>query len=67
MLILKVRPYEQIKLADNVTVSVSKVEGDRVYLAIDAPSDCPVDRSHIRESKVMSMSHTPGDLVFQPK
>ena len=41
------KPKQSIMIGDDVEVTVLAVQGDRVRLGIDAPSDVPVFRTEI--------------------
>jgi carbon storage regulator len=44
MLVLSRKPGEQIRIGDEITLSVVRIQGNRVQLGIVAPSDIPVRR-----------------------
>lgn len=48
MLVLSRFPGQDIKIGDNITVKVTKVVGDTVRLAIDAPKDVRVLRGELQ-------------------
>jgi carbon storage regulator len=47
MLVLSRRATERIRLGDSIVVTVVRVEGDRVRLGIEAPSDILVLRDEL--------------------
>ena len=47
MLVLARRPEERIIIADQIVVTVLKIEGDRVTLGIEAPAGVPVMRQEL--------------------
>ncbi|MGL4341227.1 MAG: carbon storage regulator CsrA [Lactococcus lactis] len=49
MLILERKVGEKIKIGDDITLVVTRVDGDRAYIGIDAPRNLPVHRSEIYE------------------
>ena len=51
MLVLSRRERERIRLGDSIMVTVLRVNGDRVRLGIDAPSDVPVLRDELERRK----------------
>ena len=51
MLILQRKVGESIQIGDNILVSISSVEKGRVRVAIDAPSDIPIMRTELLETK----------------
>ena len=50
MLILQRKPGESIQIGDQIKVSVVSVDGRRVRLAIEAPSDVSILRSELLET-----------------
>ncbi len=50
MLILQRKPGEALRIGDNITVSVVSIDGGRVRIAIDAPSDVPILRNELVET-----------------
>jgi carbon storage regulator len=51
MLVLSRRPGEKIMIGDNIVITVSEVDGDKVKLGIQAPRNVAVDREEIRSRK----------------
>ena len=47
MLVLSRKLNESIRIDDLITVKVVKVQGNRVYLGIEAPSDITILRAEI--------------------
>jgi carbon storage regulator len=47
MLVLSRKPGEQIRIGDNVTVTVVEVRGNRIKLGIEAPRQVGVVRSEL--------------------
>lgn len=47
MLILSRKAGEQIRIGDNITITVNRVVGDRVAVGIDAPREVKVLRSEL--------------------
>ena len=47
MLVLARRPEERIIIADQIVVTVLRIEGDRVTLGIDAPAGVQVMRQEL--------------------
>ena len=47
MLVLARRPEERIIIADQIVVTVLRIEGDRVTLGIEAPDGVPVMRQEL--------------------
>jgi len=51
MLVLSRRLNEAVVIGDGVIVRISRISGERVRLAIDAPPHVSVDREEVRERK----------------
>lgn len=74
MRIIKRGVGEALTVADNVSVKVLKVRGDRVRVAIDSPPDKPVYRNEVlnelsaaaREALENSTAEMPGTTHQQP-
>jgi len=47
MLVLSRKVGERIHVADNITVEVRRVYGNRVILAVDAPKEIPIFRGEL--------------------
>lgn len=47
MLVLSRKQREALKIGDNITVYVSKIAGNRVTIAIDAPDEVRIARSEL--------------------
>lgn len=48
MLVLSRKPGEQIRIGDNVTITLVEVRGNRIKIGIDAPRDVNVVRSELQ-------------------
>lgn len=48
MLVLSRKQGEQIRIGDNVVVTVHRLSGNRVSLGIEAPADCKIMRGELR-------------------
>lgn len=48
MLVLTRRVGESLNIGDEVTVIVSKISGNQVKIAVDAPKDMAITRSEIQ-------------------
>jgi carbon storage regulator len=51
MLVLTRRENEQICVGNMITITVVRLEGDKVRIGIEAPDDVPIDRAEIAEAK----------------
>lgn len=47
MLVLSRKEDESIVIADNITILVLEIRGDKVRLGIEAPRDIPVHRREV--------------------
>lgn len=47
MLVLTRKPKEQIRIGDNVTITIVRVAGDHVRVGIDAPKEVRVMRTEL--------------------
>lgn len=56
MLILSRRLFERIIIDNRIVLTVTKIDGDRVSIGIDAPRDVPVDREEIHQAKQRAKS-----------
>jgi len=56
MLVLSRRIGEEIVIAGNIRISVMRVQGNRVQLAIDAPTSVAIHRSEVHERLVAEMT-----------
>lgn len=48
MLVLSRRPDECIRIGNNITIKVLRIDGDRVRLGFDAPMDIPILRAELQ-------------------
>lgn len=48
MLVLSRKKGEQIRIGDDVVVTVQRLNGNRVALAIEAPREVPIARGELR-------------------
>lgn len=54
MLVLNRRVNQSITIGDDVRVVVVAVEGDRVKIGVEAPSDLPVHRAEVYDQILRS-------------
>ena len=50
MLVLSRRKGEGIKIADNITLVVVEIRGDKVRLGIECPKEIPVHRQEVYDA-----------------
>ena len=48
MLVLSRRPNECIRIGNNITIKVLRIDRDRVRLGFDAPMDIPILRAELQ-------------------
>lgn len=48
MLVLTRKVGEQIRIGDDVVVTLVRIQGDKVRLGVDAPRDVPIHREEVR-------------------
>ena len=68
MLILQRKPGESIQIGDQIKVSVVSVDGRRVRLSIEAPTDISILRTELLETieanqEAVVADNTAGDLL----
>lgn len=51
MLVLSRHIGQSIVIGKDIIIRVSRVQGTKVTLGIEAPDEVPIDRTEIRESK----------------
>ncbi len=56
MLVLSRKVGERIVIADNITIVVHKVAGNRVSLGVEAPRDVRVVRGELRKAPLGELS-----------
>ena len=50
MLVIKRKANESILIGDNIEIFISEISGDKVKVAINAPSDVKIIRKEIKET-----------------
>ena len=54
MLILTRKQGESFFLGDNIEISISEINGDRVRIAIDAPKDVKILRNELKDASELN-------------
>jgi carbon storage regulator len=54
MLVLTRKQAERIQIGDNITLTVLRIDGNKVRIGIDAPTDVPIQRSELRPAPLES-------------
>jgi carbon storage regulator len=57
MLVLTRKIGEQIRVGDDIVVTLVRIQGDKVRVGIDAPRDVPIHREEVRRR--LAASHQP--------
>ena len=52
MLVLTRKPSEQILVGDNIVITIVKVDGNKVRIGIEAPSDVTITRKELENRPV---------------
>ncbi len=50
MLVLQRQLHETICIGDDITITVVRIQGDKIKLGIVAPKSIPVDRLEVKEA-----------------
>ena len=58
MLVLSRKPYESVRIGEDIEIVVLEVHGDRVKLGFAAPAEVPIHRGEVHER----ISHAPPAL-----
>ena len=67
MLVMTRRIGESIKIGDNITVTVTAIDGSQVKLGIKAPREIPVTRDNVKKIHASPSSPRVGSpLCVQP-
>jgi carbon storage regulator len=56
MLVLSRKEGEKLVIGDNITLVVSKISGNRVTVAIEAPMDVKIFRGELKEQEASGLS-----------
>lgn len=51
MLVLSRKKSEQLKIGDNITVTVTRIAGNRVTIGIEAPKEVRIERGEFKKPK----------------
>jgi carbon storage regulator CsrA len=63
MLVLSRRPGEQVRIGDDITLTVIEAVGGRIKLGIEAPRHVPIMRGELGGSGGGSPAHVPESSV----
>ena len=63
MLVLSRKAGESIQIADDITLTVSRVQGGRVRLSIDAPRNVRILRKEVASAPAEAASDLPESKV----
>jgi len=61
MLVLSRKQGEQIRIGDNIVITVQRLSGNRVSLGIEAPADCKIMRGEL-ESILETVGAAPAPV-----
>lgn len=66
MLVLSRKQGEQIRIGENIVITVQRLSGNRVSLGIEAPADCKIMRGELEsllEAAVASAAPAPAAVA----
>jgi carbon storage regulator len=63
MLVLSRKSHEEIVIDGNIRVSILKIDGNRVKIGVEAPSDVSIRRQELNENRIDG--NTPLPFVLQ--
>ncbi len=63
MLVLSRKLGEKVVIGENVTLTVVKIDGDKVRLGIEAPRDVPIVRTELLKQQQGQPSLLPGTVT----
>lgn len=66
MLVLSRKKNEAIVIADNITIVVVEIRGDKVRLGVEAPKDVPVHRREVYDAIVRQNSEVAAQSGAPP-
>lgn len=66
MLVLSRKQGEQIRIGENIVVTVQRLSGNRVSLGIEAPAECKIMRGELESVLTQVTSPTESSLQNQP-
>ena len=61
MLVLSRRPYESVRIGNNVKITLLGFKGGQVRLGIEAPQDIAVDREEVYLRKIEALKQGDDD------
>lgn len=65
MLVLSRKPGESIYIADDIVVTVTDIDGDKVRIGISAPKDVPIHRQEVKD-RIDALRSRPEDPTNRP-
>jgi carbon storage regulator CsrA len=65
MLVLSRKEGERLVIGDNITIVVSKVNGNRVTIGIEAPSDVRIVRGELEGKQPAAATSAPTPSVIR--
>lgn len=64
MLVLGLKPGEKVLVADNCSIRLVAIAGDKIRIGLDFPAGMPVDREQCRSIKRSTNEHVAGQAIF---
>jgi carbon storage regulator len=61
MLVLSRRVGEKLRLGDDIVLTINRINGNRVRIAIEAPRDVPVLRDELKPFPKIATETLPSD------
>jgi len=66
MLVLSRKVFEEIRIGDNITISVLRIDGNRVRVGINAPRDVRVLRDELAPRDESGAASSNADAAAEP-